>query len=65
MSGGKSSRPRGAWIAAAAAIGVLAAAGALVRRQSDPLTRIARLAGRSRPVEARLTGFLHAPFTPP
>jgi hypothetical protein len=36
-------------MAAAAAIGLLVVAGALVRRPNDPLARIARLAGRSRP----------------
>ncbi|HET8947787.1 MAG TPA: CHAT domain-containing protein, partial [Candidatus Polarisedimenticolia bacterium] len=56
---------RGAWIAAAAAIGLLLVAGGLVWRRSEPLTRIARLAGPSRPVEARLTGFVHAPYSPP
>src|SRR6185295_2919500 len=65
MSGGKRSRRRWAWIAAAASIWRLVVAWALVRRPNDPLARIARLAARSRPVDARLTGFQHAPFAPP
>jgi CHAT domain-containing protein len=51
-------------MAAAAAIGLLLVAGALLWRHNEPLGRIARLAGRSRPVEARLTGFVYAPFSP-